>query len=144
MNSGNYKLTVKLQFSCLQSQIWKIQMRWPRSAALWFVKWKQNPLCIWGNILVLYIVGYYFKTIITWFFSPVQSHHRAKIYWLTTVKSYSVILSPKLVCYLFCLQCVYLSNVTHKEISSCCRSYFLGTTKWKGEELGMHPERKSI
>ena len=57
------KLLIMKYFSCLQSQIWNIQMR--RATLCDFVisvKFKQNPLCRRGNIFVL--INYYFNTII--------------------------------------------------------------------------------
>lgn len=71
-----------------------------------------------GDIFV--IIGYYFKTI----YLTVPEMTGPKICWAAICRK--LFWAVYLVCYLLCLQCVYLSTVTHTEISSCCRGYFWG------------------
>ena len=79
-----------------------------------------------GDIFV--IIGYYFKTI----YLTVPEMTGPKVCWAASCKK--LFWAVYLVCYLLCLQCVYLSTVTHTRKFLHAVEVISGLTKVKGEE----------
>lgn len=79
-----------------------------------------------GDIFV--IIGYYFKTI----YLTVPEMTGPKVCWAASCKK--LFWAVYLVCYLLCLQCVYLSTVTHTRKFLHAAEVISGLTKVKGEE----------
>ena len=111
-------------FSC-NHKFGKYRWDGPHCAALWFVKLKQNPPCIRGNIFVL--ISYYFKTII-YFTGPEMTEQT--FFYGPLSKSY---FEP---CILFVINlftvCLFIT-LSHKGKFVRASEVISRVTKWKGE-----------